>query len=188
VINGRLSAQKLEALLQFALRDQEFFDFDPAEVQAAIRDEYQSDGSVRDSTDATTTRYRIRTADRVHEVSWYRLNKSAWDFPKVKRLAQLHAVDARLGHVFAILMAGDLERLAAVVSKMDELVLPFQERYPGLPRLTEEDLIGVTPLADGSGTRFTFSRYQSVGKSLFAVSIDVPQQGEPKLHWVMPPQ
>ncbi len=60
-------------MLRFALDDQDFFHFDAAEVKAVLRDEYQSDGSLHDPTDATTTRLCIRTADREHEVTWPRL-------------------------------------------------------------------------------------------------------------------
>src|SRR5262249_34485005 len=83
VLEGKLSAKELQELLRFALHEQECFDFDEAAVTAAIRDRYKSDGSVRDSTDSTTTAFRVQTAEKSHEVSWTRLTKAAWDFPEV---------------------------------------------------------------------------------------------------------
>jgi hypothetical protein len=71
VLNGRLSVGDLEELLRFALHDQEFFDFDAVDIEAAIWEEYQSDGNVSDANDATTTSFRVQTADSSHEVSQF---------------------------------------------------------------------------------------------------------------------
>jgi RNA polymerase sigma factor (sigma-70 family) len=188
-LEGRLSTQELEELLRFALHDEEFFDFDAGAVRAAIRDQYQADGSATDSTDATTTSFRIQTADRNHEVSWSRLDKAAWDFPKVERLLQLHAVDRRLSQVFYVVLAGGPEPVQAAAAKMNELVRPYYDLYPDAPRLTAADLFRVSPSADGAGMEFTFSRNRdkAVRHPLFEVSIAVPPQGEPTLRYVMPP-
>jgi RNA polymerase sigma factor (sigma-70 family) len=195
-IEGKISTRELEDLLRFALHDQEFFDFDEAAVRAAIRDQYQSDGSVQDDSDATTTRFRVQTADGHHEVSWTRLARSAWDFPEVERLLQLHALDRRLSHVFhrqqLLLLAGGPERVEEVAEQMNELAQPSYRLYPEAPRLTAADLASVTPSADGSRMRFVFARYQdtarSFGNLLLGVAIDVPRQGKPTLAHVLPPQ
>src|SRR5262249_14276500 len=82
------------------------------------------------------------------------------------------------------------ERVEAVVEKMNELALPAYRLYPDAPRLTAADLAGVTPSADGSRMRFSFFRKKdkTVCDPLFGVAIDVPQQGEPTLVCVIPPQ
>jgi RNA polymerase sigma factor (sigma-70 family) len=190
VLRGRLSVRQLEELLRFALDEQEFFDFDPDAVKAALRDKYQFDGDVLDGTDATTTEFRVRTAERSHEVRWPRLAKTAWDFPGVERLLQLYALDVRLQQVFYVLLAGGQQRVEAVAEKMNELAGPCYRLYPDAPRLTAADLLDVTPFADGSGMRFTFSRNRdkTVRNPLFEVSINVPQRGEPRLFYVIPPQ
>jgi RNA polymerase sigma factor (sigma-70 family) len=189
VLDGRLSARELEEILRFALHDQEFFEFDQAAVKAAIWDKYQSEGNVRDSTDATTTGFRIQTADRNHEVRWSRLGKSVWDFPKVERLLQLHAVDQRLSQVFYVLLAGGPEQVETVVAKMNGLIQFFYQHYPDAPQLTAADLLKVTPSADGSQVEFVFShnKDKQVRNPLFEVAIAVPRQGEPALCYVIPP-
>jgi hypothetical protein len=190
VFEGSLSAAELQDLVRFALHEEEFFEFEPDAVKAAIRDQYQSDGSVVDSTDATTTTFRVQTADRGHEVTWFRHTKAAWDFPRVERLLQLYALDRRLQQVFYVLVAGGPERVEAVVEKMEGLVLPYYRLYPDAPRLTAADLFCVTPSPDGTQTRFVFSRNrdQQVRNPLFEVAIDVPPQGEPTLSYAIPPQ
>jgi hypothetical protein len=186
---GRLSAHELGEVLRFALHDQEFFEFDQAAVKAAILDLYESDGNVNDSTDATTTGFLVRTAERSHEVRWTRLAKSAWDFPEVEPLLQLHALDRRLSRVFYVLLAGGPERVEEAAAKMDGLIQSFYRRYPDAPRLTAADLFEVTPSADGSQVRFVFSRNKDkkVRNPLFEVAIVVPRHGEPTLCYVMPP-
>jgi hypothetical protein len=190
VLEGKLSARELGELLRFALDDQEFFDFDPDAVKAAIGNKYHSDGNVFDSTDATTTSFHIRTADGEHEVSWFRLAKSTWDFPKVQPLLQLSALDRRLQQVFYVLLAGGPERVEEALEKANALVVPYYRLYPNAPRLTAADLFVVTPAADGSRTRFTFSRNKdkTIRSPLFEVSIDVPRQGEPRIVYVIPPK
>jgi RNA polymerase sigma factor (sigma-70 family) len=190
VLEGRLSARELNELLRFALDEQKFFDFDPAAVRFEIREKYQSDGTVADSTDATATTFRIRTADRTHEVRWSRLAKTAWDFPDVKRLHQLYAVDRRLQQVFYVLVADGPERVEAAAEKANALARPYYRRFPELPRLTAADLFRVTPSADGSRMQFTFSRNQArtIRRPLFEVTIDVPRLGEPTLLYAIPPQ
>jgi RNA polymerase sigma factor (sigma-70 family) len=189
VLAGRLSARELGETLRFVLHDQEFFEFDEATVKAAIRDNYQSDADVRDSTDATTTGIRIQTGDRDHEVRWTRLTKSAWDFPEVERLLQLHAVDQRLCQVFCVLLAGGPDAVEAAVAKMNGLLEPYYRRCPDVPRLTAADLVRVTPSADGSQAEFLFSRNKDkqVCNPLFEAAIAVPREGEPTLRHVMPP-
>jgi RNA polymerase sigma factor (sigma-70 family) len=189
VIEGRISAAELQGLLGFAIHEQEFLDFDCEEVKADIRDKYRSDGNVFDSNDATTTSFRIQTADNSHEASWFRLTKAAWDFPKVERLLQLFALDQRLSRLYYVFLAGGPERIDAVVPKMNELVRDFYRLYPEVPQLTAADLLAVTPSEDGSHTTFTFSHNKDklVRNPLFEVCFDVPQQGEPTLRHVIPP-
>jgi RNA polymerase sigma factor (sigma-70 family) len=190
VLRGRLRAREVEELLQFAVHDQEFFDFDPAAVKAAIQEQYRSDGKVSDPTDATTTGFRVRTADRSHEVKWSRLAKSAWDFPRVQRLLQLYALDRRLQQIVYVLVAGGPERVEAVAERMNELARPYYCRYPAVPWLTAADLFRVTPSEDGSRMRFTFCRNRdgTLRTPRFEVGIDVPQRGEPALAYVILPQ
>jgi RNA polymerase sigma factor (sigma-70 family) len=190
VLEGKLSNQELEELLRFALHEQEFFNFDPAAVKAAIRDKYQSDGKVTDNNDATTTGFHIQTAERNHEVQWRQLAKAAWDFPQVERLLQLQAVEWRLSHVFYVLLGGGQERVKEVAAQMTHLAQPYYRQYPDAPRLTAADLFKVTPAPDGSRAEFTFIRNKerTVCKPLFGISINVPQQGDPTVTYVMPPQ
>jgi hypothetical protein len=189
-LEGKLSPRQLEELLRFALHDQEFFDFEPVAVKAAIREVYQCDGDISDANDDTTTSFRIRTADRAHEVKWQRLGRAAWEFPRVERLLQLYALDRRLQQVYYVLVAGGPEQVEAVVAKMNDLAQPYYGRYPEAPRLTAADLFKVSHSEDGSRMQFTFSRNadRTVRKPLFEVAIDIPQLGEPTLDYVMPPQ
>src|SRR5262249_47449508 len=144
VLEGDLPAPELLDLLRFALHDQEFFDFDPDEIKAALRRaeaptplhaRYQADGKLGSPADAPTTRIRIRTADRDHEVRWDELGNALYLFPGVERLEQLAAVDRQLRHLLAVQLAGGPERVEDVVDQMQDLVRPLYQLYPGVPRL-----------------------------------------------------
>jgi RNA polymerase sigma factor (sigma-70 family) len=190
VLRGRLSARELDELLRFAVHDQEFFDFDSAQVQDAIRQAYHRDDDPPDAGDATTTRFHVHTAGRVHEVEWLRLARGAWTFPEVRRLLQLYALDRRLQQVFYVLVAGGPEQVEAVVTMMNRLAQPYYRRYPNAPRLTAADLFCVTRSEDGTWTRYAFSRNHPDGlvrHPLFEIAIDVPLVGEPRIGYVMPP-
>ncbi len=188
VVEMRLAPAELEELFRFALHEQEFFDFDTPGVQAAIVRQYQSDGAVHDPLDATTTQLRIRTAAKEHEARWTRLTYSAFKFADVKALAKLYAVDMRLRHLFAVELAGGIELVESVVTRTNELARPWYERNPDLPRLTAQDLAGVSTLPDGRGTRFSFSRPKGVARFLVAVAVDVAADGKATIHSIMLPQ
>jgi hypothetical protein len=190
VLRGRLRPAELEGLLRFALNDQEFMDFDPDTVKAAIWERYRKGANVEDPMDDTTTAYWIRTADASHEVTWSRVSKSAWDFPDVRSLLQLYALDQRLQQVVYVLIAGGPERVETILEKANELAQPYYRQYPALPRLTAADLFCVTRSADGSGMQVMFARNRADGQvrsTVFEVCVDVPQNGEPTLSYVKPP-
>jgi RNA polymerase sigma factor (sigma-70 family) len=189
IIEGSLPAAELHGLLRFALQEQEFFAFDADKVKATIHERYLRDAEVADPNDNTITTLCVQTASRKHEVRWFRLDKAAWDFPKVERLLQLHALDQRLSQVFYVLLAGGPERVDAVVGKMNELAEPYYRLYPQVPPLTAADLFKVTASANSACMRFTFSRKRDrlVRNPSFEVSIDVPLYGEPTLGYVWPP-
>jgi hypothetical protein len=190
VLQGKLTAQELEELMRFAVQEQELLTFDPVAVKAAIREEYQSDGTVPDNSDATTTEFLVQTADRQHQVIWPRLDRSIWDFPKVQSLRRLRGLEVRLAHVYYVLVAGGPERVAELVAKMERLMLLYYLGHPNSPRLTAADLSNVVPAADQSSVRYEFTRHTGTFelKPLFAASIVVPQQGEPFLYSLVPPQ
>jgi hypothetical protein len=73
---------------------------------------------------------------------------------------------------------------------MNELALPHYRLYPGVPRLTVADLSSVTPSADGTGTDFTFVHVKdkTFYRPVFGMSIHVPEQGEARVRYVIPPQ
>jgi RNA polymerase sigma factor (sigma-70 family) len=189
VLERKLSGEELQELLRFAVHDQAFFDFDPTAVNAAIRNKYPS-GDVPDLTDNTTTSFCVQTRDRSQEVKWPGLAKAAMRLPDVESLQQLYALNRRLSQVIQVMLAGGPERVEAVVSKMNELVLPHYRLYPGAPRLTAADLSVVSASPDGSGMDLYFGRIKdkTFFRPLFGVSIHVPHQGEPRVRYVIPPQ
>ena len=190
VLEGRIPISELEELIRFAVQEQEFFTFDAASIKAAIGEEYQSDWVVHDAKDETTTAFTVQTADKKHTVCWSKLIRSIWDFPEIQPLRQLHGLDQKLANVYCILLAGGPERVDAVAEALDSLLRPFYATHPLAPRLSAGDLAGVRQSADGSAVQYIFSR-STVNFELlprFAVTINVPHQGQPYLYSSIPLQ
>lgn len=190
ILQGKLSRTELEQLMRFVVFEQELLTVDADAVKTSICRLYESDGAVRDTMDTTTTTFMVQTADKTHQISWPRLDKSIWDFPKVSSLRQLRALDIKLAHIYYVMLAGGPERVGAVVDKLDSLLLPYYLKNPQAPYLTSADLSHVTPSAGGCSVRYQFARPSSKFDFLpqFAASIVVPSHGEPFLECVIPPQ
>jgi RNA polymerase sigma factor (sigma-70 family) len=189
VVEGKLPLFEVEGLVRFALEEQDFFAFEPAAVKTAIAQKHHKDSTVTDNTDATTVSFQVQTADRNHEVKWSRLSKSLWDFPDTERLWQLRAVEQRLARVYYILRAGGLERIQSVATKMDELLKVYYRSSPQTPRLTAADFSRLGLAEDGTTLRFVFSHDEPHEfKALFEAALDVPDEDEPTLAYVIPVQ
>jgi hypothetical protein len=105
---GRITDAELQDLLRFALDQNEFFAFDPAQVARQLEDS----GAARAPSsppgealavpagppyiDAGTTTVLIAADGRRHEVSYHGLFAAAREHPDSKPLAQLRAIELRL--------------------------------------------------------------------------------------------
>jgi RNA polymerase sigma factor (sigma-70 family) len=190
LLEGRIPRAELEELVRFAVQEQEFFTLDAVSIKAEIGEEYQSDWAVHDAKDETTTTFTVQTADKKHTVAWSKLIRSIWDFPGIQPLRQLQGLDQKLTHVYYVLLAGGPQRVDAVAEALDSLLQPFYAKHPLAPRLAAEDLAGVNLSTDGSAVQYIFSR-STVNFELlpqFAVTINVPHQGQPYLYSAIPLQ
>jgi RNA polymerase sigma factor (sigma-70 family) len=190
VLEGKLSKLELEELMRFVVLDQDLMTVNADALKSAIERTYQCNGTVVDTKDSTTTTFMVQTADKKHEVSWPRLDKSIWEFPDLSSLRQLRAMETKLAHLYYVLLAGGPERVGAAVEKLDSLLLPFYLKEPRAPYLTAADLSNVTLTECGCAVRYQFSRPTSKFDFLpqFAASIIVPEKGKAVLDWVIPPQ
>jgi hypothetical protein len=200
---GRLAAAELQDLLRFVVRDQEFFAFDAGAVDRDLRRGYEYDGRLDSPSDRATTRIRLRTADREHEVGWSQLGSAVVLFHGEVRLRQLGRVERRLRNVLLVLAAGGPGRVGPVA---DWLTDRLRLSYPDLAPFTAADLSEYAPAADGSGARFAFSRGDKFDPAghYFAAAVLAPGRGPPALvsviprssrapptaarHWCLPPR
>jgi RNA polymerase sigma factor (sigma-70 family) len=186
VVHGKLSPETLNELMEFVVRDQEFFDFDKSRVEDALQMEPSPTGRRRFSReDATTTLIHLQTGDRQHRVSWERLYDVTWKYPQVKRLAQLYAIDMRLQQEFHIVLAGGIESVENVVQRMNQHT---QELFVNAPRLSVKDLKSFVPATGANPARYSFFRMQPLADIPdFWVSIEFPAEGEPRYGFTYPP-
>ncbi len=189
-VRGKIAKHELDELMRFTVMEQDFLTLSADSVKKSIEREYQKDWTVRDDTDTTTIAFTVQTADSKNQISWARLGRSCWNFPKVHKLGQLRAVERRLAHVYSVILAGGVENVDAIVDKLDAILLPYYKQYPQVPRLKAADLSQVMPAADSSSIRYGFLRPSLTSEFVpqFAASIVVPEHGEPFLDSVIPPQ
>jgi hypothetical protein len=95
-VETRLAAKDLQALLRFAIVDNNFFGFDAAKVAAAVKAEQAKKGPGLAIADAATTIIRISADGKANEAKYYALGMAANQYPAVKELGQLRAIEQKL--------------------------------------------------------------------------------------------
>jgi len=95
VFQSMISSDELQDLLHLA-DDQDFFSFDANAVKAAIAEEVRRTGRGFGVGDAPDTLIHIRLADREHAVVYNALPDFARQYPGIKPLTKLLAIEKRL--------------------------------------------------------------------------------------------
>jgi hypothetical protein len=185
---SKLSAQELQNLLRFIIRDKEFFDFDQAKVQKQM-DEEMRKGPAIAVRGAYTTIVRVQADGRDHEARYYALSTFGNHYAKVKALGQLRDVEARLQRVQMTAVAGGGAAVAADLKLANERLL---KEHPRARPLTLDDLLQVTRQDGKTVVRFHHvtakepQKFASVtiertAKDEPKVTVRVGEQGPPKL-------
>ncbi len=104
----QLTVKRLQQLLSFAIDDNDFFGFDSTAVEQAVnaaverrRAAAQSDEAIPVPSgpsyiDAGTTVILVAADSKWHEVRYHGLFAAAQDFPEIKALTQLRAIELEL--------------------------------------------------------------------------------------------
>ncbi len=94
-IENKISVEKLQELLQFCIYENKFFEIDGTKM------EYPFKPWEKKIFDANTTRIRIKTADKEHEIRCYGLEYYAKLYPADQQIRQLHNVDRQLHQLWS---------------------------------------------------------------------------------------
>jgi RNA polymerase sigma factor (sigma-70 family) len=177
-VEGKLTDVELQALLRFAIHDQQFFAADANAIREAIRAEEARKGPAVRAGGATLL--RIQANGKQHEVRFEALTAQARKFPEIQQLKQLAAVQTRLEKLAVWLHAGGQPGVDGAVKSANE---QLKKQFPESPALTATDLQTAKQQADGT-TLLTFERRGVVEKEPFSfvyASVRQPASGDPKV-------
>jgi hypothetical protein len=98
---AKISAEELQDVLRFVIDEQHFFEFDSEIAEQEIEAEQERIGVTMTLSDGVTTIIRIQTAERDHTARFYGLYDYMTEYPAVKSLANLLAVQKRLSRLMS---------------------------------------------------------------------------------------
>jgi hypothetical protein len=172
-LDAMLSPAQVQALLHFAIDDQEFFGLKREDIEQAIEADSRRDGFSLTVHDATTVHIRITLADRQNEVSFYALGAVAAEYPRVKPLQQLYAVERRVNALVAVLRDGGPRGIEDALQRANAHLLTEQ---PGLPALSADDYSLGMSAPDGRRLH-VFVRSHGDG-TVLSVRVEFSREGE----------
>ena len=105
-IKSKISQDELQDILRFAIDDNRFFDIDPKKAKAEVAASQQKSGRIFAIADAPNTSIRIQADGKDYTVEYYALSLAADQYPDVKELGQLAAIQKRLQHMISVLRDG----------------------------------------------------------------------------------
>lgn len=175
-VETKLTPAELQALLRYALHDQQFFEFDAEKVKAVVQEIQKKQGVAVAIGGASTTVIKIRTAAKEHEARCYALGTVAGQYKEVKALGQLAAVEKRLQRALYEATGGG----AAELTKLRDLANGrLKKEYPDAAPLTADDLM-FARWANGTLEVRYFRQGPQPG-TFVSAQVSRPAQGEPKV-------
>jgi hypothetical protein len=173
---GKISREELIDLLDFAVKENKFFEYDEAKVAEKL-----AKGGPRIAVaDAATTVIKINAGGESKEVSHYALGMLG---KGVEELQQLYAIQRRLMQVQSVVQMGGKE----VVKKWLAAVnAELKDKFPAAPPLKVSDLASGGQRADGS----LYVSFQRVVKKeadgppaeVTSGFLNKPADGEPQIN------
>jgi hypothetical protein len=107
LIKAHISLDEIQDILRFAIDENCFFEFDPAKVKKDVEAATKRKGKKGSILDSATTSIRIQTADKDYTINYYALSFTAKQFPEIKELQQLLAIQKRLQQLISIIRANE---------------------------------------------------------------------------------
>jgi hypothetical protein len=175
-ISGALTAEELQDLLKFMVKDHDVFGIREQEIGAAIEAEMKRMGRFFGVSDASDTVVRIQLAGQEHEASFNSVRVFAPRFPGIAALGHLLAIESRLTRIVESLRAGGASKIAAA---LDQANAHLKRTNPGLAPLTADDYLRT--LDSGNGRRLMqFLRDQGDNTNL-SVTVEYTANQEPSV-------
>jgi len=177
-IEAKLSADQLQDLLQFVVREQGIREIDSAKLEKEIRTARAKDGLPPEGSGVFSMSMRVKVEGKEHEVRCVDLAANAERGPLAKKLAAIHG---RFERLRAWAYAGGAKGLEASLKVANE---QLHRDFPEAPLLTADDLQSALQRTNGSAQVLLERRGVAPDKNRFsfihaAVDKDSPQ-GTPR--------
>ena len=158
--------------IRIIVQDQRYFEVASADIESGLDAEQKRCGMSISVYDGSTTTLRIRTAEREQEFSYYALDDFADEFPTVRPLAQIAAIEKRLWKLHDEVYAGGKERIAIALAKANELA-----RQIPIPAMTSNDYVRTEQINGHKTSIFEHSRDD---RTVVSIAVEFFPGGEPK--------
>jgi hypothetical protein len=180
-VEMKLSAEEQRQLLDFIVKENDFFGFSSDAVQATIETEVQKGRSRPGSIEPNTTIIRVRADGKDRELRYVNLHSAVLLYPEIRQLAQLRAIERRLNLLVSTVRAGGPEAMQQGIRMgNDELA----HQFPDVKPLSLDDVTMVLQKPDGTieihlnreGERLDASHRKTTW-----ARIERPADGEPRV-------
>lgn len=173
---GKISREELNDLLDFAIKENKFLEYDPAKVGEKLAEV----GPRVAVADAAATVIRINVNGESKEVSHYALGMLGQG---IEELQQLYAIQRRLMQVQSVVQLGGKEE---VKKWLEAVNAELKDKFPAAPPLEASDLASGGQRADGS----LYVSFQRVVKDeadgppaeVTSGFVNKPADGEPQIN------
>lgn len=150
----KLSNQEWQELLQFAVHDKHFFQFDARGEWEKLLKEYDFEGDLRDPNDVWKTTIDLQLSGKKHEVEWDQLSSTEAWFHEHASIRELSSLSQRLANYIVIERAGGRK---AVEPVCEELNRQLRRYYPNKMPFTTFNLVNYQPASDAKPAAYSFS-------------------------------
>lgn len=145
-IRSTISQEEIQAILRFAIDENRFFDFDAQKVKAEVSAAAVSCGRSLAIADASTISIRIQADGKDYTVEYYGLTLTARQYPDIRELQQLKAIQKRLQHLMSVIRSGGKQNLEEYLKAANA---HLRQKFPKMDPLGIGDLEYPNLLAPG---------------------------------------
>ncbi|MHC4930995.1 MAG: hypothetical protein ACYTGV_02235 [Planctomycetota bacterium] len=177
-LKAKLTGEELQQLLRFAIDEHRIFEFDAKSVREEIRKQKGDQPIVLDAADTVIT---IRLRKRKAVASFHALQFAATQYPKIKALQDLRAIERRLENLVQIFVGGGRAEVEKLMRRANE---ELKRQQPKVAPLELEELVRAD-VWKNKGRDLLFQR--RVGRRLLRVSVHAPPSKEPQILIEFPP-
>lgn len=174
-VETSISAEEVQELLRFSLKEQNFLDFNSGDTLQAIAAQNALCGRFMKVEDGATTVIHIRTADLDHEGRFNSLGVFAETYPGVKPLRQLWTIEKKLNRFMEEVKAGGKDSVETAAEQATSFVK--QQQNPVTFQV--EDLQRTVMTPDGR-RMLEFKRDREDGTSI-SVNVEYKSDQPPSI-------